>query len=119
VNGVAVIIAKRRLQRRRRRLWSWLTPTGEVPEVAAAPHDVEIRQTLEAVHEMLDRLRPEERIALILHRVDGLTIADAARAMGLSESTYKRRFRRGEQRLLEMARGSATVRTWLAGGLVL
>jgi RNA polymerase sigma-70 factor (ECF subfamily) len=113
VTGVAVIMARRRLQRHYRRLWLWLTPTGELPDAPGTPQDFETRQALLAAYEVLNRMRSEERIALILHRVEGLTVAEAAKTMSLSESTYKRRLRRGERRLIELARHSSVLSTWL------
>ena len=46
---------------------------------------------LKQVYGCLDRLEPEARIALVLHRVDGLSIPDVAEQMALSVSTVKRR----------------------------
>jgi RNA polymerase sigma-70 factor (ECF subfamily) len=46
---------------------------------------------LKQVYGCLDRLEPQARIALVLHRVDGLSIPDVAEQMALSVSTVKRR----------------------------
>ena len=46
---------------------------------------------LRRVYGCLDALEPEARIALVLHRVDGLSIPDVAEQMALSVSTVKRR----------------------------
>jgi RNA polymerase sigma-70 factor, ECF subfamily len=46
---------------------------------------------LKQVYGCLDQLEPQARIALVLHRVDGLSIPDVAEQMALSVSTVKRR----------------------------
>ncbi len=113
VTGIAVITAKRRLQKQYRRRWLSLSPTGVLPDVASAPSDVESRAAFSSIHQILDLMRPEDKIAVLLYRVDGLTVDDAALAMGISSSTFKRRLRRGERHLLKLAKRSTTLRIWL------
>ncbi len=62
---------------------------------------------LKQVYSCLDRLDPEARIALVLHRVDGLSIPDVAEQMALSVSTVKRRLAVAQTALDRMA-GPAT-----------
>ena len=113
VTGIAVITAKRRLQKQYRRRWLSLTPTGVLPELPSSPSDVESRAAFSSIHEILNLMRPEDRIAVLLYRVDGLTVDDAAQVMGISSSTFKRRLRRGERHLLKLAKRSTTLRIWL------
>jgi RNA polymerase sigma-70 factor, ECF subfamily len=58
---------------------------------------------LQQVYGCLDRLEPEARIALVLHRVDGLSIPDVAEQMALSVSTVKRRLAVAQTALDRMA----------------
>jgi RNA polymerase sigma-70 factor (ECF subfamily) len=58
---------------------------------------------LKQVYGCLDRLEPEARIALVLHRVDGLSIPDVAEQMALSVSTVKRRLAVAQTALDRMA----------------
>ena len=54
---------------------------------------------LKQVYGVLEALPPEARIALVLHRVDGLSIPDVAEQMALSVSTVKRRLTIAQQAL--------------------
>lgn len=62
-----------------------------------APPDV--RQELEAIYGVLDRMRPEVRVALVLQRVEGLSVPEISERMNLSVSTVKRRLAAAERRL--------------------
>jgi RNA polymerase sigma-70 factor (ECF subfamily) len=61
------------------------------------------RAELRAVYGCLDRLEPQARVALVLHRVDGLSIPEVAEQMALSVSTVKRRLRVAERALAALA----------------
>ncbi len=67
-----------------------------------APQDVV--QELRAVYRVLERLPVEERVALVLRRVEGLELTEIASQMDLSLATIKRRLGAAEARL-ERARG--------------
>ena len=113
MRGIAVITAKRRLLKAYRRRWLGLTATGALPDLPVISNEVESREAFRSVHHILNQLHPEDRIALLLYRLDELTADEAAKAMGLSASTFKRRLRRGEDRLLKLARKSAPLEVWL------
>ncbi|MET0386081.1 MAG: sigma-70 region 4 domain-containing protein, partial [Polyangiales bacterium] len=69
-----------------------------------APPDV--RSELEAIYGVLDRMRPEVRVALVLQRVEGLSVPEIAERMELSISTVKRRLAVAERRLDQYLRQS-------------
>lgn len=71
-----------------------------------APPDV--RSELEAIYGVLDRMRPEVRVALVLQRVEGLSVPEIAERMSLSISTVKRRLAVGERRLDQYVRQSGS-----------
>jgi RNA polymerase sigma-70 factor (ECF subfamily) len=54
---------------------------------------------LKGVYALLDRLPTEQRIALVLRRVEGMELAEIATAMKLSLATVKRRLVLAEARL--------------------
>ena len=56
---------------------------------------------LRKVYGCLGRLEPEARIALVLHRVDGMSIPEVAAQMKLSASTVKRRLKVAERHLAD------------------
>ena len=62
-----------------------------------APTDV--RSELRLVYGMLEKLPAEERIALLLRRVEGLELTEIAEQMNLSLATVKRRLAAAEARL--------------------
>jgi RNA polymerase sigma-70 factor (ECF subfamily) len=80
---------------RRRRLMTRVglrrnTPL-DVEQILAPNAPAGASAELRRVYGCLDSLDPEARIALVLHRVDGLSIPDVAEQMALSVSTVKRR----------------------------
>jgi len=62
-----------------------------------APADVV--QELRAVYGLLERLPAEQRVALVLRRVEGLELTEIATQMDLSLATVKRRLAAAEARL--------------------
>jgi RNA polymerase sigma-70 factor (ECF subfamily) len=66
----------------------------------------DVRSELQAIYGLLDRMRPEVRVALVLHRVEGLSVPEIAARMDLSVSTVKRRLAVGERRIDHYARQS-------------
>jgi RNA polymerase sigma-70 factor (ECF subfamily) len=113
VAGIALIAAKRIHQDRHRRRRVILAVARERQEPATADHDVETRAAYHALHEVLHALRPEDRMAVVLHRLEGLTLEAASEAMGVSVSTFKRRLARGVRHLHKLAQRSAVLRVWL------
>lgn len=99
--SIVVRTASKRL--RTRRLLSRLglrrreTPDLEMLIAPNAPPDVAAE--LKAVYAVVERLPAEERIALLLRRVEGLEIAETAERMALSPATVKRRIAAAEARL--------------------
>ena len=78
-----------RLKRRLRRIvrLGWQQP----PERASAedtPGSLEVRDALR-------RLPPRIRAAVVLHHMTGLSVADCAEALGVSENTVKTQLKRG------------------------
>ena len=116
VRGIAVITAKRRLLKQYRRRWLSLTSTGFLPEVAVSSNELDAREAFRSCHHALGQLHPEDRIAVLLYRLEELTVEDGAKAMGVSASTFKRRLRRGEERLVKLARKSVPLQAWLMEG---
>ncbi len=62
-----------------------------------APPDV--RAELRAVYSMVEALPAEERVALVLRRIEGLELTDIAEQMGLSLATVKRRLAAADARI--------------------
>ncbi len=56
----------------------------------------EVRSELRALYAVVEELPPDARIALVLRRVEGLTVPEISERLGLSSATVKRRIQAGE-----------------------
>ena len=87
----------------RRRKPEELTDAGELPtgvaSEAPAPRDTGLEG---AVQRALAQLPEGQRIAIVLHRFEGLGFAEIAESLGLTESAVKVRAHRGYARLREL-----------------
>ncbi len=54
------------------------------------------------IHEALRLVSPDDRAAVVLRDLEGLTYKEAAESLGIPEGTAKTRVRRGRQRLKEL-----------------
>jgi RNA polymerase sigma-70 factor, ECF subfamily len=114
--GVAVHTARIELQRRRRRRWLSLFAPADLPERPASAAAPEVVEALRSVSRVLDRLPTDERIAVVLRLAERMTMPEAAAACGVSVSTFKRRFARGEKLFREHASGEPALHDWWQGG---
>lgn len=103
--------------RRRNRWWSWLTARGPspgrgraLPPPAAPPfaHDpqaeLEARERARLLYALLDELGEDQRTALILFELEGLSGEQIAELTGASVGTVWVRLSRGRQKFLERLR---------------
>ena len=101
LSSIVVRTAGKRLRRRRLQYRLGLrsaTPIDADEVVSrAAPPDVAAE--LRALYALLDSLPAQERVALVLRRVERLELPEIAEQMGLSISTVKRRLLAAEARL--------------------
>lgn len=110
--GVAVRTVGIRFQKRTRQRWLRFMAPEEVPETATLP-ETELGEALRDVYEILTGMRAEERIALVLHRVEGMPLERAAAACGTSLATFRRRLARGEDKFFTRAQGRPALAAWL------
>jgi RNA polymerase sigma-70 factor, ECF subfamily len=105
LGSIVVRTVGKRLRRRRMlfRLGLRDPETIDLDAVASLTAPPEIAVELTRVYALLARLPVEQRIALVLRRVDALEIPQIAEHMGLSISTVKRRLKAAEE-LLERSR---------------
>jgi RNA polymerase sigma-70 factor (ECF subfamily) len=106
LSSIVVRTAGKRLRRRRLQVRLGLRSSKPIDadEVIAKTAPPDVAAELRAVYEMLERLPVEERVALVLRRVERLEIPEIAEHMGLSISTVKRRLHAAEERLLRSHR---------------
>jgi RNA polymerase sigma-70 factor (ECF subfamily) len=99
--AIVVRTAGKRLRRRKLQTRLGLRPSQpiDVDEVVSRTAPPDVAAELRAVYGLLETLPVEERIALVLRRVERLEIPEIAANMGLSLSTVKRRLLAAEARL--------------------
>lgn len=100
LGSIVVRTASKRLRRHRLRVRFGLARAEPVDMdlIVSSAASPEIAVSLQQTYEVLHRLRPDERIAFLLRRVEGLTVAEIAERMDLSLSTVKRRLDAAEGR---------------------
>jgi RNA polymerase sigma-70 factor (ECF subfamily) len=101
--GIAVGKVRSHVRWRFRRRWLSFLPHDEIPEPAVELSNPDA-DLVSNVRSILDDLPSEERIALVVHRIEGLSLQDAALASGMSLSTFKRRLAKGEARFMARAK---------------
>lgn len=106
VGTIVVRAARRRIRRRQRwrRLGFGAAPIDPDGLVApTAPPDVQAE--LRAIYARLHEMPADERIALVLRRVEGFTLPEIATRMELSLATVKRRLAAAEAHLAQVLEG--------------
>lgn len=110
VSAWAVAIARHKLVdlwRRRGRRETLHDTLDDVDErlLAAEPDDGSARRDLRTLFEALP---PAQRQAIVLTKLEGLSVAEAAASTGASESAIKVQVHRGLKRLAALARGDSS-----------
>ena len=115
--GIAVRAVAIRFQKRSRQRWLRFMAPEEVPEIATSSAGcTELGEAIRDVYAILHGMDSEERIALVLHRVEGMSLEDGAAACGMSLATFRRRLARGEAKFFSRARGRPALDEWLSEG---
>ena len=110
--GIAVRTVAIRFQKRRRQRWLRFMAPEDLPEMEA-PRAGDSSEATREVYAILRGMDPDERVALVLRRVEGLSIEDGARAAEMSVATFRRRVARGEVKFFSRARGRPALASWL------
>jgi RNA polymerase sigma-70 factor (ECF subfamily) len=101
IAGIAVRLAHKRIRRRVlfRRLGLLRAEPVDLDAVTSTVAPPEVAAELRALYAVVDRLPAEERVVLILRRVEGMELEAIAEAMGRSLATVKRRLANADQAL--------------------
>jgi RNA polymerase sigma-70 factor (ECF subfamily) len=91
------------LRRRRVRRWVGLSPTSELPDIRVVESNPEAREALVRFYRILDGVRTRDRVAFVLRYVDGMEVAEVAKAMETSVPTARRCFTRAYKRIALLA----------------
>jgi len=114
VVSITMNAVRREIRRRkRRRLMGWLSRTP--PELDHEPgrDDPKAKAALIQLSRILDELSSKDRVAFVLHSLEGMQIAEIAGALEVSESTAKRRVRRASEHVLKRVSRNALLADYL------
>jgi len=91
VMSVAFHVLKRQIRSQRVRRQVCLSVTGEMPDIAMPPlADDDARHALRVCCEILEGISTRERVAFVLHNLEGMTLDEVAVRLNISTSTAKR-----------------------------
>ena len=114
--SIAVFTARAHFRRiARRRLLDVFSPEKTRPRDLAPPSS-EARFALREIHQVLETMPVDERMAFVLRIIDGMTLPDAARACRTSLATFKRRLARAEKQFLAAVAKRPALRQCLEDG---
>lgn len=104
LGSIVVRTAQKRLRRRRlqRRLGLWQGEAPDFEELVSREAPTDLRLELKRLYAALDRFPADERVALVLRKVEGMSLAQVAETMSVSLSTAKRKLSQAEQRLVRL-----------------
>jgi RNA polymerase sigma-70 factor, ECF subfamily len=112
--GIAVGKVRSHLRRRFRFRWLSFVAHDDLPEPAVPLDDAQVELARNVTH-ILDQLPADERIALVVHHIEGLSLHEAAKACSMSLSTFKRRLAKAEARFTARAKNHPGLTGWLRG----
>jgi RNA polymerase sigma-70 factor (ECF subfamily) len=116
LSRIAVFTARGRIRRRVRWRFLRLVAQGDLPEVEATVVSAEISEALNATYRVLERLKPDERIAFALRFIDSMELTEVASACDVSLATIKRRLSRAQGHFIKLARDEAVLKDWIERG---
>lgn len=104
VVAFATRTAQWEMRKRSLRRFIQLTPSGEQPDQVTDETDWESRRAVASFYAILSDLRSTDRAAFVLRFVEKMEMKDVAFALGVSESTAKRRTSLAWQRVIARAK---------------
>jgi RNA polymerase sigma-70 factor, ECF subfamily len=112
---LALFTARAHIRSRTRRSWLRFVDWNQLPEVPTTPGDPQARDTLLHLHQILDRIPADQRIAFVLRFVEGMELTEVAAACGVSLATIKRRLDRAHARFERLAHAESFPHRWKEG----
>ena len=100
--SITMNLARREMRlRKRRELFQRFTGGAPEYEQEAGQDDPKAKAALIQLSRILDELSADQRTAFVLANLEGMGVLEIARALGVSESTAKRRIRRANEHVLK------------------
>lgn len=103
VIGITVRVAQAELRRRRVRRWVGLSSGPELVDHRTAVDDPDAREALSRFYALLQQINPRDRMAFVLHHIEGLDVATVGAALGVSVPTVRRCLSRAWHRVVLLA----------------
>lgn len=100
-------------QRKRRRLVYKIVGGPQDWERGTSTDDPKAKAALLQLSRILDDIDTEERIAFVLHGLEGLSMGEIAEVLGVSLSTAKRRVRRANEHVLKRVSRNALLADYI------
>jgi len=110
---IATSRARNLLRSERRKWWLSFRAPSELPEVSAPEQST---GAMRAVYDAMGKMEAELRLAFALRYVSEMTFPELAGALGVSESTAKRRVRRARAIFDELVEDDPRLAAWVGGG---
>jgi RNA polymerase sigma-70 factor (ECF subfamily) len=112
---LTLFTARAHIRARTRRSWLRFVDWHQLPELPPVPEDPQARDTLIHLHQILDRIPADQRIAFVLRFVEGMELTEVASACGVSLATVKRRLDRAQARFERLAHAESFPHRWKEG----
>jgi RNA polymerase sigma-70 factor, ECF subfamily len=116
VFSIGVRVMRWQLRRRMVRRWVGLSPTGELPDVAQPPIDVDAREALRHLYALLEKVSPSDRTIFVLRQSEELSLPEIASIVEMSLSTVKRRLGRVSARMARLVRADPLLAAYVSIG---
>lgn len=102
LSRIAAGTARDLIRKRMRRRWLILRDPHEMPEEGRGAQQ-EASELLARVYRVIRRMKPDERVAFTLRRIEGMTLPEVAAACGVSLATVKRRLTKAAAQFRRLA----------------
>jgi RNA polymerase sigma-70 factor (ECF subfamily) len=116
VFSIGARVMRWQLRRRMVRRWVGLSLTGELPDVAQPPVDVDAREALRRLYALLEKLGPADRTIFVLRQSEELSLPEIASTVEMSLSTVKRRLGRVSARMARLVRADPLLSAYVSIG---
>ncbi len=100
LTSIAVFTARAHIRRATRRASLGVFSPERTRPQEIEPPSSDARFALREIYQVLNTMPVDERMALVLRIIDGMTLPDAAQACRTSLATFKRRLSRAEKKFL-------------------
>jgi RNA polymerase sigma-70 factor (ECF subfamily) len=115
IRTFAVHVIKTELRHRRAKSWLSFREPETLVDLPSYSVDVESREILRRFYVLLDRLRPQDRLAYALRYLEHMTVEEVAESTELSASTVKRCLTRASDKMSLWSQNDPGISEFLEG----